>query len=184
MARNEHKNIKDKDKLKTIRKEARRRWRNKKALEKSVKNASASKPAKGESAKEAPGFTPWPKEEKPAEPAKQRRKTSTFKEINPAEIVRSEKSLGCGVCYLAHYRGIIVAVKELRRRSKFVDEIKHKLLHEAKIINHLGDHRSLPLLFGVVTRKEPLQLVTQFHGDKGQSVTPSTAIKEKKLGKP
>ena len=52
------------------------------------------------------------------------------------------------------------------------------------MINHLGDHRNLPLLFGIVTKNEPLQLVTQFHGNKGQSFTLSTATKKKKFDKP
>ena len=63
MARNEHKKIKDKDKLKSIRKQARKRWRNKKAQEKIPKNAAATKPAEADNAKEAPGFAPRGKQE-------------------------------------------------------------------------------------------------------------------------
>ena len=88
------------------------------------------------------------RKEKSAEP-KQRSKTSSVKEINPVEIVRTEKSLDSGtfgVCYLAYYRNITVAVKEYRMKSKSVDEIKRELLHEARMINHLGDHRNVPLL--------------------------------------
>lgn len=190
MARNKHKKIKDKDKLKNIRKQARRRWRNKKAQEKALKNAAALKPAgpvynqkaNEEKAKQACER----KEEKPAQP-KQQSKTSAVKEINPVEIVRTEKSLGCGtfsVCYLAYYRSIMVAVKEYRMKSKSVDEVKRELLHEARMINHLEDHRNIPLLFGAVTKGEQLKLVTQFHGQKGQSVTLSMAFKKKKLDKP
>lgn len=96
------------------------------------------------------------KEEKSAKP-KQRPKTSSVKEINPVEIVRTEKSIGCGTfsaCYLAYYRNITVAVKEYRMKSKSVDEVKRELLHEARMINHLGDHRNVPLLFGAVTKGE------------------------------
>lgn len=38
-------------------------------------------------------------------------------------------------------------------------------------ITSLGDHEGLPLIFGVITAKEPLCLVTQFHGIYEQSVT-------------
>lgn len=39
MARNKRKAVKDKEKFKKIRKEARKRWRNKKAREKALRNA-------------------------------------------------------------------------------------------------------------------------------------------------
>ena len=52
------------------------------------------------------------------------------------------------------------------------------------MINHLGDHRNLRLLFGAVTKGEKLKLVTQIHGEKEQSLILSTAIKKKKLDKP
>lgn len=38
-------------------------------------------------------------------------------------------------------------------------------------ITSLGDHEGLPLIFGVITAKEPLCLVTQFHGMYEQSAT-------------
>lgn len=221
MARNKRKKIKDKDKLKDIRKQAKKRWRNKKAQEKALKNATALKPASpvnDEKAKEACDRTEEksiePKlhsktstvpvrnqrvneeetkkacerrDEKSAEPKQRSKTASSVKEINPVEIVRTEKSLGCGtfgVCYLAYYRNITVAVKEYRMKSKSVDEVKRALLHEARMINHLGDHRNVPLLFGAVTKGEKLQLITQFHGEKGESVTLSKAFKKKKLDKP
>ena len=40
-----------------------------------------------------------------------------MKQINLAEIVRANKFLGSGTfgtCHLAHYRGILVAVKEFK----------------------------------------------------------------------
>ena len=43
------------------------------------------------------------------------------------------------------------------------------ILHEARMVNHLGDHRNLPLLFGAVTKGEQLMLIMQFHGEKGKS---------------
>lgn len=51
------------------------------------------------------------------------------------------------------------------------------------MIIHLGDHPGLPLFFGVVTKNQPMQLVTQFHGEKNHSLTLSTAIRKKKMEK-
>ena len=217
MARNKRKNIKDKEKLKNIREQARKRWRNKKAQEKALKNATALKPASpviDEKAKQASDrleeksakpilhsntsgvpihnqrvseektIQACEPEEKSTEPKQRSKTTSAVKEMNPVKIVRTEKSLGSGtfgVCYLAYYRNITVAVKEYKMKSRSVDEVKRALLHEARMINHLGDHRNVPLLFGAVTKGEKLQLVTQFHGEKGKSVTLSTALKKKKL---
>ena len=126
------------------------------------------------------------KEKKPAQP-KKTDESSDIKKINPVEIVRSEKSIGCGtfgVCYLAYYRSILVAVKEFRMNSnKTRSDVKHELLREARMVNHLGDHRNLPLLFGAVIKGEQLMLITQFHREKGKSVTLHMAIKKKKLEK-
>ena len=69
-------------------------------------------------------------------------------------------------------------------KSKSVAEVKYALLHEARMIDHLGDHQNVPVLFAVVTKEEQLQLITQFHGEKGESATPSMAFKKKKLEKP
>ena len=111
-----------------------------------------------------------------------------IKQINPTEIVRANKFLGSGTfgtCHLAHYRGIVVAVKEFKsRRSRPDKEVKGDVLHEARMISYLGDHRGLPLLFGVVTKSTPFCLVTQFHGDKTQSLTLYKAMKRLKLDKP
>ena len=103
------------------------------------------------------------------------------KQINPTEIVRANKFLGSGTfgtCHLAHYRGILVAVKEFKsRRSRSDKEVKGDVLNEARMISHLGDHRGLPLLFGVITKSAPFCIVTQFHGDKAQSLTLYKAMK-------
>ena len=114
----------------------------------------------------------------------------SMKEIDPSELVRSEKSLGqgtFGMCYLAHYRGIMVAVKEFKlQKSRSTAQMKREVIHEAKMICHLGDHRGLPLLFGVVTKSVPLRLITQFHGTKRQSITLRKGLKhlKEKLDKP
>ena len=83
-----------------------------------------------------------------------------MKEIDPSELVRSEKSLRqgtFGMCYLAHYRGILVAVKEFKlQKSCSPTQMKREVIHEAKMICHLSDHHGLPLLFGSVTKSVPL----------------------------
>ena len=93
----------------------------------------------------------------PAELKQHSKTVSSVKEINPMEIVQTEISLGCGTfggCYLAYYRNITVAIKEYSMKPKSVDEVKHALLHKARMINHLGDHRIVQLLFGAVTKEE------------------------------
>lgn len=111
-----------------------------------------------------------------------------IKQINPTEIVNANKFLGSGTfgtCHLAHYRGILVAVKEFKsRRSRPDKDVKREVLNEARMISHLGDHRGLPLLFGVITKSTPFRLVTQFHGDKIQSLTLYKAMKRVELDKP
>lgn len=47
------------------------------------------------------------------------------------------------------------------------------------MISHLGNHQCLPLLFGISTKKEPLQLITQFHGEHERSRTLSITVRKK-----
>ena len=79
-----------------------------------------------------------------------------------------------------------MAMKEykIRSESTSVADLKREVLHEANMLNHLGNHRGLPLLFGVIANKMPLRLVTQFHGHKKQSVTLRKGLKHLKLDKP
>ena len=110
-----------------------------------------------------------------------------MREIDLSLIVRSEKFLGCGTfgnCYLAYYRDILVAVKEFKAEKFGHDKMKKEVRHEAKMISHLKDHRGVPLLFGIVTKNEPLSLITKFHGLKDKCVTLSNLIKKKKLNNP
>jgi len=62
--------------------------------------------------------------------------------------------------------------------------MKKEVRHKAKMINHLEDHHRVPLLFAIVTKSEPLRLITKFHGHKDKSVTLSNLIRKKKLDKP
>lgn len=50
--------------------------------------------------------------------------------------------------------------------------------------NKFCDHRGLSLLFGVITKATPLRLITQFHGEKMQSVTLDKAIIKLNMDKP
>ena len=52
------------------------------------------------------------------------------------------------------------------------------------MIKHLKDHRGVPLLFGIITKSEPIRLVTKFHRNKNKGHTLHKAIKKEKLEKP
>lgn len=124
-------------------------------------------------------------EEKKRNEDKERRK---FKEINPSLVVRTTNFLGAGTfgsCYLAFYRDMVAAVKEFKRR-KNVDlaHLRSEVRHEATMIKHLKDHRGVPLLFGIITKSEPIRLVTKFHGNKNKGLTLHKAIKKETLEKP
>lgn len=100
-----------------------------------------------------------------------------LKELNPDNIKYSDKdpvgSGSYGECFHAHYRGIDVLLKRMKHNGTAEDKerAKRDLIHEAEVISALGDHRGLPMIVGVVTNKEPICLVTQFHGVKDSSVT-------------
>lgn len=172
MARNKRKVVKDKEKFKKIRKEARKRWRNKKANEKAMKNAQKELvPGKPASKKISSPVAQLPEKTAPKLAAKSKTQVEHrhVREIDPCLIVRSEKFLGCGSfgnCYLAHYRDILVAVKEFKAEKFGRDNMKKEVRHGAKMISHLEDHHGVPLLFGIVTKSEPLRLITKFHGRK------------------
>ena len=51
------------------------------------------------------------------------------------------------------------------------EKARKNLLHEAGVITALGDHASLPIIFGVITKSLPMCLVTQFHFVKEQGIT-------------
>ena len=88
------------------------------------------------------------------------------KQINPTERVRAKKFLGSGTfgtCHLAHYRGILIAVKDFKSRRSRSDKVKRDVFNKARMISHQGDHHGLPLLFGVIMKSTPFCIVTQFH---------------------
>ena len=76
-----------------------------------------------------------------------------IREINRSLLVKSRSepiSFGTfGNCFLADYRGIKAVVKEMKRRNgslKESERCKKEVLHEASILNSLGDYESLPFL--------------------------------------
>ncbi|XP_068749122.1 calcium-dependent protein kinase 1-like [Montipora capricornis] len=77
-------------------------------------------------------------------------------------------------------------VKEMKRRNqsyKETERCKREVLHEATVINSLGDHPNLSFLFGVCTEKEPFSLVLQFYGKGGKSLTLHMVVKARMLKK-
>ncbi|KAJ7384810.1 hypothetical protein OS493_019487 [Desmophyllum pertusum] len=188
MARNKRKAVADREKIKGIRKNARRRWRNKKAIEKALQNVvDAAKPPNEEEDSPKVGELPGEPVEKPQSLPSDVTRVPTLKKIRSTEIVRSDKFLGYGTfgsCYLVHFRGYLVTVKEFKvRKNISLNKIKKEVRNEAAMIIHLGDHRCLPLLFGVVTRRERFRLVTQFHVEKNKSLTLSRAMWKAELSK-
>ena len=112
------------------------------------------------------------------------RKLHPFKEIDRDLLVIDEsKVVGSGTfgsCFSAVYRGnfgVIVKVMHTKdSSSKEMERAKQEVLHEAQVIANLGDHPSIPHLFGVCIDRAPFYLVLQRHAVKGVSVTLSKAL--------
>ena len=103
-------------------------------------------------------------------------------------VKRRNEPIGSGTfgnCFFADYRGIKAVVKEMKRRNgslKESERCKKEVLHEASILNSLGDHKSLPFLLGICSDRDPYTLVSQFHSSGQKSLTLYKATKEKRLG--
>ena len=117
-------------------------------------------------------------------------KPPAVREINRSLIVKtSGEPIGSGTfgqVFLAEYRGMKSVVKEMKKRSQSRQETercKRQVLHEATVMNSLGDHPNLPFLFGVCTEKEPFSLVLQFYGKGGKSLTLHKVVKARMLKK-
>lgn len=110
-----------------------------------------------------------------------------IKEISQNSIVKLQKSISSGTfgaCYLANYRGMVVAVKELKVRGHSEQEIaqqRKEVIHEATVMLRLGDHRGLPLLFGIQSKVTPFRIVMQFHGINNKSLTIRRTVRKIKL---
>lgn len=104
-------------------------------------------------------------------------------------IKTSDEPIGSGTfgtVYLAEYKGMKTAVKEIKKRKdspKETERCRREVLHEAQILQSLGDHPNLPFLFGVSTKMEPFYLVLQFHGNGTKSATLHEALKKRLLKK-
>ena len=85
-----------------------------------------------------------------------------------------------------------IVIKELRvqqfQRESHKDakaRIVKELIYEAHILNKLGDHPGLPLLFGVCSNSAPDHLIMQFQEDKdGNSLSISSALSKKEITDP
>lgn len=78
------------------------------------------------------------------------------------------------------------AVKEIKKRKdspKETERCRCEVLHEAQILQSLGNHQNLPFLFGVCTKIEPFCLLLQFHGIGRESTTLHEAVKKRRLKK-
>ena len=114
----------------------------------------------------------------------------TVQEICSSLLVKtSDEPIGSGTfgtVYLAEYRGMKTAVKEIKKRKDSPEETercRREVLHEARILQSLGDHQNLPFLFGVCTTMEPFCLVLQFYSIGGKSTTLHEALKNRRLKK-
>lgn len=123
------------------------------------------------------------------------RQSHSLKEISPEQITTKSVHLGSGSygsCYLGVYRGMDIVIKELRvqqfQRESHKDaeaRIVEELIYEARILNKLGVHPGLPLLFGVCSKSAPYRLIMQFQGDKdGNSLSISSALSKKEITDP
>ena len=110
-----------------------------------------------------------------------------LKEINPEFLECCPTPIGSGSygdCYFGKYRGgIEVVVKRARTRDKHSDNkrVIKEMVHEGQIISALGDHEGLPLLYGMITKTQPMALVLQFHGNNKKALTLYKAAEEKLL---
>ena len=128
--------------------------------------------------------------------ASETKKTGTrrndLKELNPVnlKLTVGSKPIGngtFGTCYLATYRGIPVVIKQYKeahkdkKRAEELFKLQKEAAHEARIIEKLGDHPGIPLLFGVILQNEPISIVLQFHGQGEKALPYSRPPRKKKL---
>ena len=77
-----------------------------------------------------------------------------------------------------------MAVKELKVLGHSLQEIaqqRKEVIHEATIMLRLGDHRGLPLLFGIQSKVTPFRFVMQFHGINNKTLTIRRIVRKIKL---
>ena len=110
------------------------------------------------------------------------------REIDPSLVKKiSDEPIGSGTfgnVFLAEYRGMKVAVKEMKGKDgskKETERCRQEVLHEANILMNLGDHPNLPFLFGICTKHQPFSIVLQFHGTGNKSLTLHKVLRNKMM---
>ena len=116
-----------------------------------------------------------------------------LKEIPASHVILTRTCLGSGSygsCYLGMFRGMNVVVKSLQvhegkgeNRHQVEKRARQELIYEACIVNKLGYHSCLPLLFGVCSEAPPYRLILKFHGNKKthSSLTISSALSKRTM---
>lgn len=130
-----------------------------------------------------------PREKVDKAPSRRSEKTLQIagqREIDPFFVKKiSDEPIGSGTfgnVFLAEYRGMKVAVKEMKGKdgsNKETEHCRQEVLHEANILMNLGDHPNLPLLFGICTKHQPFSIVLQFHGTGNKSLTLHKVLRNK-----
>lgn len=116
-----------------------------------------------------------------------------LKEIPASHVILTRTCLGSGSygsCYLGMFHGMNVVVKSLHVHEgkgesphQAENRLRQELIYEALIVNKLGYHSYLPLLFWVCSEAPPNRLILQFHGDKKthSSLTISSVLSKRTM---
>lgn len=104
---------------------------------------------------------------------------NSLREIKAGNLKRdTAKSISSGTfgaCSLARYRNLHVVLKEFKHREGItLEKLRREAAHEARVIQHLGDHPGIPLLFGVMLQQCKVGIIMQFHGNEDDRASPST----------
>ena len=108
---------------------------------------------------------------------------NSLREIKAGNLKRDgAKSIGSGTfgaCFLARYRNLRVVLKKFKHREGVtLEKLRREAAYEARVIQRLGDHPGIPLLFGVMLQQRKVGIIMQFHGNEdGQSLTIYKAAK-------
>ena len=114
--------------------------------------------------------------------------TAGQREIDPSLVKKIlDEPIGSGTfgnVFIAEYRGMKVAVKEMKGKDgsqKETERSRQEVLHEANVLITLGDHPNLPFLFGMCTKHQPFSIVLQFHGTGNKSLTLHKVLRNKMM---
>lgn len=127
-------------------------------------------------------------EKAPSRRSKKTLQTAGQREIDPSLVKKiSDEPIGSGTfgnVFLAEYRGMKVAVKDMKGKDgsqKEIERCRQEVLHEANVLINLGDHPNLPFLFGICTKQPPFSIVLQFHGTGNKSLTLHRVLRKKMM---